>query len=124
MEELTKQIFFPESLRYYEYYRDFCLIFEIVEIRQQIKQLGEGLVIEIRTKEGGHNIPHVHARIGNKNVSISLIDCQVLAGNIPLKNQKQAVKWVKEHKSELQLEWENIHGEIYFPVNGKSNIKG
>ncbi len=43
-----------------------------------------GIRFEIRPKEQGHNVPHCHTSYGGQNISISLVDCSVLAGNIPL----------------------------------------
>lgn len=106
---------FPYCFKYKQLYRVFCEIFELGEKREKIEVLKAGIIIEIRNKEAGHNVPHIHACYQGENVSISLIDGKVLAGNIPKKNQKIAVAWVLENKEMLRTTWENKHGIIKFP---------
>ena len=55
-------------------YHMLCDVFELMEIRKQIAVLKEGVVIEIRTKEQGHNIPHIHAHYQGESISVSLLD--------------------------------------------------
>lgn len=96
-------------------YIEFCDVFDLGEKREKLQILKEGIVIEIRNKEDGHNVPHIHAHYQGENISISLIDGEVLAGNIPKKNQKIAVTWVIENLEMLRASWENKHGLIKFP---------
>lgn len=112
---------FPKSLiDYHDYYHVFCDVFSLMEKRERIAVIREGIVIEIRNKEDGHSTPHIHAHYQGDNISISLIDCSVLAGNIPRKNQKIALDWVKNNLDELRTKWENKHGIIIFPdMNAK-----
>lgn len=51
---------------------------------------------------------HVHAEYGKYSVSIEIETGKILAGNLPKKNQKMAVKWVLEHKDKLLNDWGNI----------------
>lgn len=106
---------FPKCMRYSEYYHIFCRVFNLAENREKIQMLKDGIVIEIRNKENGHNVPHIHASYQGENISISLIDGEILAGNIPKRNQKIAVQWVVENLDMLRKEWENRHGIIKFP---------
>ncbi len=94
---------------------NFCDVFDLGEKREKLQILKEGIVIEIRNKEDGHNVPHIHAHYQGENISILLIDGEVLAGNIPKKNQKIAVTWVIENLEMLRASWENKHGLIKFP---------
>lgn len=68
-----------------------------------------GIRFEIRPKEMGHNVPHCHACFGNQNISISLVDFKVLAGNIPNQKQAFAVEWVKKNIDELKPYWNKYH---------------
>ena len=106
---------FPQCMIYNEYYHIFCKVFNLAEKREKIRVLKEGIIIEIRNKEEGHNVPHIHACYQGDNISISLIDGEILAGNIPRKNQKIAVDWVMENLESLRTKWENKHGIIKFP---------
>ena len=106
---------FPQSMKYIEYYHAFCNVFELGEKREKIQVLKDGIIIEIKNKENGHNVPHIHAHYQGESISISLIDGNVLAGNIPKKNQKIAVKWVVDNLEMLRTTWKNKYGLIKFP---------
>ena len=115
------EIKWPQSrIEYGDYYNVFCEVFSLMEKREKITDLKEGIVIEIRNKENGHNIPHIHAWYQGDNISISLIDGSILAGNIPRKNQKIAAEWVTTHLLELREKWKEKHGRIsYLDMNTK-----
>lgn len=70
--------------------------FELLEKRVKVSRRGS-IIFEVRTKEQGHNEPHIHAEYQGMNISISLITFEVLAGNLPPKLQKSAVEWTKQH---------------------------
>lgn len=106
---------FPKCMKYSQYYRAFCNVFDLGEKREKLQVLKDGIIIEIRNKENGHNIPHIHAHYQGENISISLVDGSVLTGNIPKKNQKIAVAWVVDNLEMLRTTWENKHGLIKFP---------
>ena len=72
----------------------------------------KGIVFEIRTKEQGHNTPHCHVSYAGKEVSVSLTDYTILAGNIPPKQQKQASLWMREHSDIFNKYWNSYHREI------------
>ena len=65
---------FPQCMEYVQVYRIFCDVFDLGEKREKFQILKEGIVIEIRNKEDGHNVPHIHAHYQGENISISLID--------------------------------------------------
>ena len=69
-----------------------------------------GVRIEIRTRENGHNEPHVHAIYAGESMSISLVTADILAGIINnTKAKKRAIQWVKENKDLLMKEWRKNH---------------
>lgn len=68
-----------------------------------------GIRFEIRPKENGHNVPHCHASYQGQEISISLITCDVLEGNIPKPKQRFAVEWVKQNLTVLQAHWDKYH---------------
>ena len=67
-----------------------------------------GVRFEIRPKEGGHNIPHVHVYYAGQNVSIAF-DGGILAGGINPKKQKKAVTWIEENRQEVEKRWKEVH---------------
>jgi hypothetical protein len=72
----------------------------------------KGITFMIYPKEQGHNEPHFHAKYQGAEISISLISFEVLAGNLPPKQQKQAVDWCKSNKSVLEKYWNKYHEEV------------
>lgn len=68
-----------------------------------------GIRFEIRPKENGHNVPHCHASYQGQEISISLIDGEVIAGNIPKQQQNFAVRWVILNLPTLQTHWDKYH---------------
>ena len=68
-----------------------------------------GIRFEIRPKENGHNVPHCHASYQGQEISISLLDGEVIAGNIPKQQQRFAMIWVKRNLSVLQSCWDKYH---------------
>jgi hypothetical protein len=71
-----------------------------------------GITIIIHPKEQGHNEPHLHAKYQDAEISISLISFEVLAGNLPPKQQKQAIDWCKDNRPILEKYWNEYHEEI------------
>ncbi len=71
-----------------------------------------GIVFKIYPKEKGHNEPHCHISYQGKNISISLISFNVLEGNLPPKQQTQALDWVKKNIETLKKYWNTYHEEI------------
>lgn len=73
----------------------------------------EGIIIEIRTKENGHNVEHCHVKYRDKEVSISLIDYKVLSQT--KMNEKEiiaVIKCVKGNIDKLRMVWEQYHNKI------------
>ena len=81
--------------------------FELLETRARVGEV-KGIVFQVRTNEKNHSIPHVHAKYGEYEISISIDTGEVLAGNLPPKNQKIAQDWVLKHKSQLMTEWQDL----------------
>ena len=51
--------------------------FLIMEIRERVGEI-RGIKFEVRTKEGNHTIPHVHAIYDKYNVSIEIESGKIL----------------------------------------------
>jgi hypothetical protein len=72
----------------------------------------KGISISIYPKEQGHNEPHLHAKYQDAEISVSLISFEVLAGNLPPKQQVQAINWCKNNRLILEKYWNEYHEEI------------
>ncbi|GEM_PF-6093047 len=99
------------DIEFYDSFENINLLlkaFEIYSIRAQVGNRG-AIIFEIRTKEQGHNTPHLHAKYENKNISISLVDYSVLSGNLHSKQAKIAVEWTRENIDFLKKKWNEYH---------------
>ena len=65
------------------------------------------LTFEIRSKEKGHNIPHVHVSTKVASLSISIETGEVLAqsGRINEKNITKAKNWIIQNQDFLKTNW-------------------
>lgn len=97
-----------------DFLKDFkCLdiqsaFFGLPEQRVKIGSRG-AIIFEVRPREHGHNVPHIHAEYQGQNISISLMDFSVLAGNLPPKLQKSAIEWTKTHYETCKEKWNDYH---------------
>ena len=82
-------------------------VFEILNIRAQVDYVN-GIKFIIHTNEANHSTPHVHAKYGKYEISISIETGEVLVGNLPAKNQKKAVEWVKNNRDKILNDWNDI----------------
>jgi hypothetical protein len=57
-----------------------------------------------KEKNSPHNKPHIHAVFGGQNVSIAS-DGEVLAGELPRKQQKYVEAWVALREDEINASW-------------------
>jgi hypothetical protein len=85
-----------------------CVFVGVTSYRDTVERT-HGIRFEIRPKEMGHNVPHCHACFEGQNISISLTDFTILAGNIPLQKSKFAVGWVETNIKTLQAHWDKYH---------------
>ena len=81
-------------------------VFELWEIRGKIGKQ-DGITFIVHSNEQNHAIPHVHAQYGEYEISIAIESGEVLAGNLPKKNQKVAIEWVLSHQAKLLSDWSN-----------------
>ena len=96
------------------------IIFEIFEIYEQRAKSGEykNIVFEVRTKQQEHNRAHIHASYNHQfEISISIDDkIEVIAGNLPMKQQTEALNWVKINIDKLRKQWNNYHFDHQIPM--------
>lgn len=65
-----------------------------------------------------HNTPHFHAKYAEYEVSISIEDGEVLAGELPRKQLRLVQAWIELHRDELQADWElAVSGENPYKIN-------
>lgn len=97
-------------------------VFELYEIRAKVYE-SNGIKYEVRTKEQGHNRAHMHASYGKFEISISIDDSiEILEGNLPHKQQKIALKFVREHIDLFRTKWNSYFVDCILPLTA-SRIK-
>ena len=64
-----------------------------------------------------HNIPHIHAKYAEFEVSISIKSGEILAGELPRKQLRLVQAWMELHYDELMADWElAIGGELPYKI--------
>ena len=53
-----------------------------------------------------HNAPHLHAKYSEFEASISILDGEILAGELPRKQLRLVQAWIELHRDELLADWE------------------
>lgn len=65
-----------------------------------------------------HHVPHVHAKFQGRDASVSIIDGEVLAGEIPLAKLRLVQAWIEIHREALLADWElAVNGQTPFPID-------
>lgn len=95
-------------------------LFEIYEIRRVVYQLN-ALKYEVRSKEEGHNRPHIHVAYGEFEISISIdYKIEMLAGKLPAKKQKEALIFVEKNIEKIRNEWNKVHIDMKLPLTSSA----
>ena len=78
-----------------------------------------GIIITMYANEKNikHHKPHIHIRY-NEFKAIYDFECDMIAGNIPIKQRKLVEAWIVIHKNELIELWTLLQeGKGYFKIN-------
>lgn len=67
--EETEVCGFPQCMKYVQVHRLFCDVFNLGEKREKLQVFKDGIIIGMRNKEDGHNVPHIHAHYQGENIS-------------------------------------------------------
>ena len=101
MDWMIKRLIIPGEIKHF-----IEEVFEIYEIRGLVGK-ENGISFVVHSNEHNHSIPHVHAKYGKYEISIAIESGEVLAGNLPRKNQKIAREWVLTNQTKLLSDWNN-----------------
>jgi len=64
-----------------------------------------------------HNLPHIHAKFQDYDASFSIIDGELLSGEIPKNKQRLVQAWIEIHRESLLADWElAVNGEPPFKI--------
>lgn len=65
-----------------------------------------------------HQLPHIHAKYQGKDATFSILDGEVIAGEIPAAKAKLVQAWIEIHREELMANWDlAINGEPLFRID-------
>lgn len=65
-----------------------------------------------------HKTPHIHARYQGQDASVSIVDGELLAGDIPVTKARLVQAWIEIHREELMADWGlAISGEPPFRID-------
>lgn len=53
-----------------------------------------------------HHIPHIHAKYADCEASLSIIDGEILAGQLPRKQLRLVQAWIELRRDELLADWD------------------
>lgn len=64
-----------------------------------------------------HHLPHIHTRYQGMKASISLVDGELLDGELPTAKLRLVQAWIEIHRESLLADWElSISGEPPFKI--------
>ena len=65
-----------------------------------------------------HNLPHIHAEYGELRAVFSLVDGELLAGELPKNKRKLVEAWIEIHREELIADWQlAVNGQEPFKID-------
>ena len=76
-----------------------------------------GITIRMYLRQKEHNPPHIHAMYGDYVGLFSIIDGDMIEGDIPLKDQQVIKKFVRYYKERLLQMWKNQDYEMLPPID-------
>ena len=78
-----------------------------------------GIVVRMYFFDDKQNhVPHVHAGYAGSEAVFSILNGEVLAGNLPSGKVRLVQAWIEIHREELQADWELVvNGEEAFKID-------
>jgi hypothetical protein len=65
-----------------------------------------------------HKTPHIHARYQGQEASFSILDGNLLGGEIPTAKARLVQAWIEIHREALLADWElAVNGQTPFPID-------
>jgi len=93
----------PINIKY-----EMVALFQVIEYRDTVYR-EFGITVEVRSREEGHNTPHVHAHYQQYHVSIDINSAIIIIGNLPNKQLEKAIEFVQNNRTMLLEKWNKYH---------------
>jgi hypothetical protein len=66
---------------------------------------------------GEHNPPHFHVYYNEHKASVDIQSCEIIEGDLPIKQRKLVTAWAALHQEELMGDWQLVmNGEDPFKI--------
>jgi hypothetical protein len=76
-----------------------------------------GIIIRMYYSPKEHNPPHIHAYFQDSVITINILDCEIMDGQMPVRQLRLIQAWMEIHKDELLANWELCqNGEKPFQI--------
>jgi len=64
-----------------------------------------------------HPPPHFHVYYGEYRATVDILECEILQGDLPVKQTKLVLAWAELHQDELMADWLLVmNGEEPFKI--------
>jgi hypothetical protein len=65
-----------------------------------------------------HKLPHIHVKYQENEAVVSIVNGEILEGNIPQNKMKLLQAWIELHKEELVADWDlAVSGEQPYKID-------
>jgi len=77
-----------------------------------------GIIIRMFVETGGpHHRPHFHAYYGDDVAIYALSPIELIAGELPRRQQRFVEAWAELHEDELSADWQRLQsGQLPLPI--------
>lgn len=101
---------------FFTFYHDWYQIFNVIHIRDRVHTI-DSIKLYIYSEDNApHNVPHLHAYYQDKSIIIDLKSLKIIKGNLPIVQQKKALKWIEKNKDFLHNKWNELNSGVQIPV--------
>jgi hypothetical protein len=76
-----------------------------------------GIIVRMYFAPKEHNPPHIHVYYQNFKATIEIDTCEIIDGNLPLRQLRLVLAWIEIHKDDLAANWKLCqNGEKPFQI--------
>jgi len=69
----------------------------------------DGIKIKIHKETTQHHLPHFHVIFGEYNISINILNLEIIVGNLPKNILRKVMKWAKKNQDKLKDEYNSLN---------------
>ncbi len=77
-----------------------------------------GILIRMYMGAKEHNPPHIHVYYGEHNAIFSIVEGNVVDGELPQRQRRLVEAWIEIHRDELLADWQlAMSGDAPYPID-------